>query len=481
MHQVFYDETFFIETARNLAASQQHRAEPPGTVHYFHPSPIGWQFLLALIYMASGFSLKLAFYFSSILSSLSIVLLFFLVYLLLESETAALFSALLLACLPIHLRISGSAAHEPAMFFFLIMTLFLGASFVRCGAQEILAASIFSLAWLVHTRPEGGIFIPLFFIYLELLSSGRRFWRQPVFYILAAFLFIFTIPYVLVALYGLSVNFFYSYEPAELIRQHVAENFRGNLLYWFENRIHPFLYTFLAVIGAAALWQRKKMLVLFLIFWFFLAYQFYSRYPSCDFSLLRTLDSWRTALVPGFPLLILGGAGGEAVVGLFSKRFGRRIISALLAFCILLVPIFYAPFICEKHIWMALYEALEAGRSACPRILLVQEDIPKGSLGGFELMVRQILGVQAQWVSPAAFFQPSPPPGGQGNVLYLAFVDGPEDERVLNAIFTSPYYELYELGRTRSAQGNQTFILYVVKPRKFFRGGFGQMPGHGDM
>ncbi|MCD6310328.1 MAG: hypothetical protein J7M18_06400, partial [Candidatus Eremiobacteraeota bacterium] len=183
------------------------------------------------------------------------------------------------------------------------------------------------------------------------------------------------------------------------IRSHVKLNYFGNLIFFVKNHIHPVLITLLAIPGGWLLRKKKKSLV-FLVVWFILGYLFYSSNPSCDISLLRTLDSWRISMYLYPPVLFLGGYCLSYIVS--SRTTVLKILAGFVLVYLFLVPWQFWKFIDHRTVLMRHYEAMKImsrhmGKD--PVIFTMVSDSP-GDRHGLPYMGR--------WAIPAPRIAPIP-------------------------------------------------------------------------
>jgi hypothetical protein len=382
--QVYFDEILFLDTADNMARLGVNILSTFEGKHYgpeFHPCPQGWQFLLSLWYHLVGSSPYNAFNAASWLSAATVIGLFVAVYEATDSERAGLLAAAGLAVLPVHLRLGGSAALETASAFFLVATVASATLWLRERSVALMALAACMLAWFVNIRMENSFALtPLLLLAFaaacpsEALSSWKTRGAAVAAWTLVLLL---GAPAVLADFYGLATRFYFFYAPPHEIEQQVSTNLIGNVSYWFDNGIHPVLITALAAIGfGAARWRR---LAWGAGLWWLALVMFYSFNPSCDFALLHTLDSWRTALHPTLGLVVLAALGAETLLDWLEQRSRAHWgLGLLLAWCIT-VPVAYQAFIQARTFWMVAWETQERVGQVLPpdAWLLVHDNHPR--------------------------------------------------------------------------------------------------------
>lgn len=167
-HQMYIDEPMYLEYAKNinqklkLIICETRVSESLEDYCWFSLKPIGWPFLISLAFKIFGLNNYVALYFSSLLGSLSVVLIFLFSYLLFKNEKIALWSAFLLAFTPIYVIWSNSAeTNNPSLFFVLLTAIFF-ILYLRTKEKPILALAVLLLMFTVLVRFETIILAVLF-------------------------------------------------------------------------------------------------------------------------------------------------------------------------------------------------------------------------------------------------------------------------------------------------------------------------------
>lgn len=395
--QVYFDEIFFLNTADQMAHSGLNAmiSLMDGAVgKQFHSCPAAWQFLVALLYRWTGPVPAVAFAAASLLSALTVLGLFLAVVEMSGSVRAGLASALLLAVLPVHLRLAGSAALETASLCFLAWLLFVLSAWFRERSAALLLLAACLAAWFVNIRMENSFaLLPLvlgFFTVFCPSEALRGLKSRSVLLAAAALVVAFAFPALLADGYGLATHFYFFYETPQRIQEHVRDNFAGNFRYWVDGRIQPLPFTVLALAGLVAAVGRGgrwRRLGAFWAAWWLALVVFYSANPSCDFALRHTLDSWRTALHPALGVLVLAGFGVDALAAsLRDPRVRHAVGCGFVALCLTAVPAF-GGFVHERHVWMSQWEALQSMRGQLPAdaFLLLIDSVESKAVSGESL------------------------------------------------------------------------------------------------
>ena len=186
-HMMYVDESLYMGMASNL----NHRLEPVLCVlgdngrdemcWLQYQKPPGWPFLISLGFLAFGEDEQVGFFLSALFGSLSILLIFFLCFLLFRRERAGLWAAALLAFFPLHIIWSHSAeTNIPSVFFILFtLTALFFYQRVKDAAFLFLTSILFLLS--VSMRYENVLLAFLFLIafcpdWTASVSPGRRTW-----------------------------------------------------------------------------------------------------------------------------------------------------------------------------------------------------------------------------------------------------------------------------------------------------------------
>ncbi|MCE1247543.1 MAG: glycosyltransferase family 39 protein [Firmicutes bacterium] len=354
--QIFYDEVTFIETAENYCKYGINAQNYIGPVrNEFLICSTGWPFLISLIFKITGINIQGAFYLSAILSSLTTILVFFAVSMWLGDEKAGLWSSLIYAVYPVYLRIAGSSAMETPSVFFIFLTILAFGIYFRQQKTRLLYFSFFCLAYTLNIRQEAFMtLLPLFLLFFLLFNPNlkKELGRIHI-YICLLFTAIFLIPPSTASIYGISTGFYYFYETTEMIQSHILHNIQYNLTYWLSNRIQPLSVLLLALFGFSAAWKFNKKFCGYFAFWFISLYVFYTINPSCDFSSLITLDSWRSVSHLIIPLVIFSGYGVSAIIQILGVNYPKLKPAAilLLLISVFIIPLQFRDFIQHKTIY----------------------------------------------------------------------------------------------------------------------------------
>lgn len=364
--QVYFDEFNFLETARALAESRVYHAPQVLSDSRIVPVPPAWAFTLSLAFSAGGPTLEAVCSTSVALAMASLVLAFLVGRLLFERSLPAVILALFLAVLPVHLRMSGSAALETGSLASLLLTWVALLMYRRDRRPAWLYCAALAAAWLMNWRMENpfAVFPATLVAWLVLDDRRRETLRSPHLYMTVATAYLLALPGIVADVYGMGRDFYVFYGEAAQRAQFVRENVANNLLYWVDGRIHPLPLTLLA---AAGLWTwRPLRLPLAWLGWTACLHVFYTLNPSADFGVHHTLDSWRNALQPALGVLVLAAAGCEGLRSRLSARPAAAVAPLLLVGA-LATPSLYAGFVHAQHPWMREFAMLRAAAARMPQ------------------------------------------------------------------------------------------------------------------
>jgi 4-amino-4-deoxy-L-arabinose transferase-like glycosyltransferase len=362
---VYYDEFYYLCAARSMAHTHEpfpevHTGLPPRAEtlrELIPPYPPGWPFLLSFVTGNSPFEAASAF--NRILSIISILLMF-LVVRRIGGDRTGLLAALLLAFHPVGWKAAGGAdACVPTLFFLLLSLAFL-LRLEQVRSSRAAAGFGLGLAFLLHMRPENIMYIAALAIPAVSMMGGLK---KGVWLWGLAALALFSFPDVVILAGGMidpfaAANFMSIPRPGfESTFQTFTGNTANNVLFLFENRIHPALLTALFLMGLSVRKSRAftwKALVL----WFALFLLVLAPFPFWDFSLRNTNDGWRFSLHLVFPMML---GASYFMNALIEKR--RVLILAALVALVAANPLMFRKFTAHRNPVAPLLDAVKAVRS----------------------------------------------------------------------------------------------------------------------
>jgi 4-amino-4-deoxy-L-arabinose transferase-like glycosyltransferase len=276
-HRFFIDESFYIGAAKNIA---DYFTSSISTGIY--PKQIGWPVILTIPFWIFGASNYVAIYTSIFLGSISVVLMYFLVYLISNNKKIALISSLLLAILPLHIVYSGTAETITASIFFILATLISFIIMIKNQKKKLIFLTLFLFLFTIQIRVENIlILIPMFiYIYINKIKLNLKNWSLPLIISLPIFISYLAQAYQL-------INF---YEDS-----YTEITFFGLSGISLNLSLLTIVFIALAIIGSIILYSSNKKIFIFFSTWFLVYFAYYSFYQfSDDFHILPAL----VALIP---------------------------------------------------------------------------------------------------------------------------------------------------------------------------------------
>ena len=348
--QVFFDEVTFIETAENYHTGGLNMQNYHGPLrNNMLICTTGWPFLISLAFKITGVNIHAAYYLSALLSSLTVLLVFLTATLLFKNEKAGLWSALIFCIYPVFLRLSTSSAMGTSSIFFVFLTLTLFILYFRQQKTPLLYLSFCCLAWASNMRQEAILTIlPLLLLFFALFHPHLKSeLKKPHIYICLLISGLFALPAALASFYGVSTGFYFFYETPAKINSDIIHNLQFNLTYWLSNRIQPLSIVLMAIFALIMFFRIDRRLCLYFAGWFVFLWFFYSFNPSCDFSAIRTLDSWRNVFHLLVPVVLFAGLAPVIIYEYFVENYSklRYIALVLLIVMILSIPLQFRKFI----------------------------------------------------------------------------------------------------------------------------------------
>ena len=354
--QVFFDEVTFIETAENYFTGGLNLQNFLGPLrNRFLICTTGWPFLVSLGFRFTGINVKTAFYLSGLLSSLTVVFVFLTGTLMFKSEKAGLWSAFIFSLYPVFLRLSTSSAMGTSSIFFVFLTLTAFILYFKQRKVSLLYFSFSCLGWVSNIRQEAILtLLPLLLLFFLIFHPDKKKeFKNMHFYICLIMTLFFALPAALASFYGVSTGFYFFYETPQQMNTDILYNVKYNLLYWIANRIQPLSIVLMAIFSFIMFFRVDRKLCLYFAGWFGFLYVFYTMNPSCDFSAVRTLDSWRNVFHLLVPVILFAGIAPPLILEYFRENYKKLqpIAFILLIVMVLSIPIQFRKFIEFKTIY----------------------------------------------------------------------------------------------------------------------------------
>jgi len=321
-HGFFIDESFYMESAKNILA---HQRSFLSTGDY--EKQIGWPVLLTIPFFIFGVNNYVAIYTSVFIGSLSVFLIFVLVFLIFRNEKSALFSSVLLAVLPLHIFYSGTAETAAASIFFILLTYISFFFMLEKFDIKFAYLTLFLLLFAIQVRLENFLmFIPMT-IYILIKKVDLR-WKKSVVPAMISIPFFASVIFQYFQIKGFYVKA-YATELAFFGFENISDKF-----YLFIKSIDLFylFFIFIAVIGAYYSFKKEKLLSYFFASWFLVFSLYYLLYLFADdFHFLPAL----VALIP------IAAFGIDSLIAYFSEYFKIKQNNLLLFSIIFILALFF--------------------------------------------------------------------------------------------------------------------------------------------
>jgi len=260
----------YVKTSVNMLENQK-------VEEFYHPK--GYSLLIALGFLLFGQNYNTILYLNLLLSSLTILLVFLLAYVLFEREDVALFSSLIYSLFPVSIIFAKLNASEVTSVFFILLTFLFYLVSIKSRRRSLYLLFFLLLVFSLQVRTDNSLFIPVFvggFLLYRKRIDMRKI-RIP----LIVFL-IFMIPvsyYYLIgdSIYGPGRDPHYEERPFTFslsylipnIQYHISSNLADPASY------PPVLYLFLLVSLPFILKERNLIILILWVASFFMFYGLY--------------------------------------------------------------------------------------------------------------------------------------------------------------------------------------------------------------
>ncbi len=341
MHHVYYDEVTYFNIAENI----YYHGSPVKTAmgdknHIDIPQsflrPNGYPYVLSFALKLFGDSEETAFHLNVFLGALSVVLIFWIAYLIFGNLNIAFWSSIIFNFLPAHLKYSTSGNADVTALSFILISLLLVLLYLNKRSILLLYFSIPMVAYSAYVKPENIVLYPLFFILLFFLYRTNKITKEDL---------ILSVCWLgaLIAPLAAKIPFMISGEQenaggAFVSLKHLVKNIVLNVGYLFDFRFHSMVSTIFFIIGGVSLFIREKKKWLCLFCWFLIFFFLTSSYFLGMYSLLYSTDSDRHFLTAAVSFSILSGYG----VHIFLEKKRKKVVFAVIILTLLIVNSIFA-------------------------------------------------------------------------------------------------------------------------------------------
>jgi len=333
-HFVFYDEHYLNTMARNILL---HNTAGQCTYSSFISDQVycantiqpftGWSVIISISYFLFGINESISFYLTSFIGSFTVVLVFLLSYLLFKKESYALTASFLIAICSFHISWSKSTTSTIFALFLVMLVLLFQLLYCKTRISKFNFIMILLYAYLIQTRIEFIMYIPLIFLtYFLFLNFFRTKILHLIYsWLLFSSLIIFYIPQV----QRIMIN-----SPTLDSSSRFLILFPSMLMKYLTGVYQPnFLYIFLFIGLIFSLIKYRKQ-SLFIIFSYVIALLSYTTFSS-----LSGVIFLRYYLLNIVFIVILQGIGISIILNIITSKIKhyKKAISFLLIFLTLLI------------------------------------------------------------------------------------------------------------------------------------------------
>jgi len=340
-HRTFFDEDIFLNIAQNIRYSGKACMCNYGTPTecydcLLNKQPHGLQFLTGVFFLFFGVKEQVAYNIVIIMGTLSIALLFLLVYLMFRNQNIALFSALLLALTPIHIKWSGTASLAVPALFFTLATFVVFIVYTRSQNKWVFLLALSLLVYTVQMRTESLVTILFCIVLLILYNWGKNLNAIKDYKVLLMILLvcILLVPHLWHLDQVKDSN--WGARGAKLSPGYAKKNAVDNLAFFKEDTRFPIVFTILSIIGLvySLIYYRKT--IVFSVIWFAGFFIVFMLFYAGSFN-YGTDDRYSIHVIG--PLLVFTGIGLD-----FLRRYLEKAISFTYVKNVLIKT-----FVSEKH------------------------------------------------------------------------------------------------------------------------------------
>lgn len=368
-HHVYFDELDHINIAQNILYSNKFCECFAGSnqnCEYCHlmPWPPGYHTFLSLSFHLFGDSEQVAFNTNAVVGSVSVILIFLLIFLLFKNSSLALLGAFMFSFIPVHLKYSGSSSLGIFSVFFVILCLILLEIYIKSKKHSLFLLFLFSLLYTVQIRPENFllIFIFSFYLWIKLGKKIRRLFSTK--YLVSIFIFlVMLIPLILLIYYSSNVAHSPGWDDSLSTRINYLKNhFIPNLFFFIDHNFNSIMLPIFFLLGCITFYFKDKKQLCYYGLFFLLFLIMYSSYHIGHMTTFG--DSVRYSLIFFIPLIIVSIKGVEVV--LKNARINRKVL-ILLIILIFLISLFPSKnFIFSKSRFNSEYEFILSMKDKLP-------------------------------------------------------------------------------------------------------------------
>ncbi len=136
--------------------------------------PVGFPYLISILYMIFGINTLPVLVFSGVLSSLTTILVFLICYLLFKKEEVGLYASLVYALIPLNIFFSGTGFTRIISLFFVGCTILVYLVTIKKNNLRLWMLFVLFLSFSIYIRQENYVLIPLFVLGLFLFRYNLK-------------------------------------------------------------------------------------------------------------------------------------------------------------------------------------------------------------------------------------------------------------------------------------------------------------------
>jgi len=298
----------------------------------------GFPTFLGLVFYLFGDSEQVAFNTNAIIGSISIFLIFLLIFLMYHNSTLALIGAFIFSFIPVHLKYSGTSSHGIFSVFFVILCMILLEIYIKTKKYSLFLLFLTTLLYSIHIRHENLLLIPIFFLYF-LIKDGKiikqKFHLRYLipFFISVLIIILFSwFTYYTVKTYSIPGLDSSLLEKISYLRTYSIPN----LIFFINYNFNSIIFSFLCFLGYIKLYLKNRKQLYYLGSFFLLFFLMYSSHYLGE--LTTFADTVRYSLILYIPLIIISISGIKFILDKIHINKRVLIVLITLTFLISLFP-----------------------------------------------------------------------------------------------------------------------------------------------
>ncbi|MBN2532526.1 MAG: glycosyltransferase family 39 protein [Spirochaetales bacterium] len=279
IHRIYYDEDIYNHIGQCIANNRQAVMCNEG--HYennelkiiqweYNKQPHGFPFLSGIIFRIFGTNELFVFILNNILFGLTIIVIFFITFLLFKDTFASILASLAFLFIPINLQWYNTSAVEPSTTFFLCLSVLALLIYLKNKKPINLFFLTCSLAFSFYFRMESILIV--FVIGLFLLLKDIKTFQEKYIYLFGILLFFLSTGF-LFHLFLVRGQNWGALSGPKLGFDIFLYNLGTNSIFYFNNKIFPLMFSLFAIVGLifyktkTHLKEKLSVFIWFLVFW----------------------------------------------------------------------------------------------------------------------------------------------------------------------------------------------------------------------